>query len=143
MHLPATHRVAGVSTVAVILAVCVLHYTWAVLLLASPVAAHSTPVSIVVTVFGGRYGAAAALITVALLAQAAPVVPAAYLPVALVPQQVLLLMSAGAGLYAAAAGHYADGVQRGWPFILGDQAPMILVAALYTLALVSAGRWAE
>jgi ABC-type transport system involved in cytochrome c biogenesis permease component len=117
---------------------CVLHYAWSVLLAASPEAMHSTPVSAVVAVSGGRWGALAALVTCASAALAAPLARRGrLLPVLLVPQQTLLLMSAGAALHATAAGHYADGVPRPWPFILGDQLPVILTALLYTAALLS------
>jgi hypothetical protein len=121
----------------VILYACLLHYVWALLLALSPAAAHSTPVAVIVSALGGRWQAVAALLACAVLAQLAPLARRVLLPVFLVPQQLLLLMSAGAGLYAASAGHYADGVARGWPFILGDQAPVILVAFLYTTALLT------
>ena len=90
---------------------CALHYIWGILLAVSPAAMHSTPVSAIVAVFGGRWGAMAALLAVAAAAHAGSLARRRWmLPALLVPQQTLLLISAGAALYAAAAGHYADGV---------------------------------
>lgn len=134
-------RFAAAPAMAVVYGVCALHYTWAALLFWSPVAARSTPVSVIVHGFGGRYQGAIALLFAGLLAQAAPLVPRFFLPAVLVPQQAILLTSAAAGIYAAVQQRYADGVLRGWPFILGDQAPMILAAVLYAIALVSVWRW--
>lgn len=119
---------------------CALHYTWGILLAISPSAAHSTPVSAIVTIFGGRWAAMAALIISAAAATAVSLVRSVrrawLLPLLLVPQQCLLIMSAGGGIYAAIVGHYADGVPRPWEFILGDQLPVALAAVLYTFALI-------
>ena len=96
-------------------------------------------------VAGGRYRAAVWLIIVAIPAFAYPLVRefGRYgLPLMLIPQQVLLLMSAFAGIHAAVQQHYADGVLRGWAFILGDQMAMIALAVLYTIAIVEAA-WAD
>lgn len=114
-----------------------LHAIWAVLLSVSPLAAHSTPVSVVVTLLGGRWPAVAALAVSGLLAVLVTRARTGLAPLLLVPQQIMLLMSAAAGIYAAVMGHYADGVPRAWEFILGDQSPVILVAFLYTTALLA------
>lgn len=132
---------ARVNAWYVVFYTCLLHCVWAVLLVASPAAEHSTPVSIIVTASGGRWAAVTALILCAAAAWLPPLLPRHRgLLALLVPQQLLLLLSAGAGIYAAAAGHYADGVPRPWPFILGDQLPVIFVAFLYSAALLAIGR---
>jgi hypothetical protein len=123
---------------AVVWYACALHYAWGILLAISPAAMRSTPVSAIAAVLGGRWGAMATLFTVATAALAAGVARHPWpRPVLLVPQQTVLLMSAGAGLHAAVLGHYADGVPRPWPFILGDQFPVILAAVLYSAALLT------
>lgn len=133
----------------VILMVSFLHLTWAALLLSSASAAHSTPVGAVITVLHSRSAAVVALAGTGLLALLAawfhenPLhrsMRPRYLALLLVPQQILLIMSAAGGISAAINGHYADGVARPWQFILGDQLPVILVALLYTTAILVIGR---
>lgn len=133
----------------IILMVSFLHLTWAALLLWTPAAAHSTPVAAVISVFHSRAGAVAALAGTGVLALVAAwfhqnptriATHPRYLALALIPQQVLLFMSAAGGITAAIRGHYADGVARPWQFIIGDQLPVILVALLYTTAILIAGR---
>ena len=55
---------------------------------------------------------------------------------ALLPQQAILTASAYAAAAAVVTAHYGDGVIRQRPFILADQAPVILVFALHTAAVV-------
>ena len=57
------------------------------------------------------------------------------------PQQALLLLSAGGSLACVLRGAYADGSQRPWPFILVDQSPNILVAVFHSLALLEVFAW--
>jgi hypothetical protein len=53
----------------------------------------------------------------------------------MVPQQLLLFVSAGGAVQAILEGHFADGVERPWTFLLADQSPAILAAIGHTLAL--------
>jgi hypothetical protein len=55
---------------------------------------------------------------------------------ALLPQQAILTASAYAAAAAVVTAHYGDGVIRPRPFILADQAPVILIFALHTAAVV-------
>jgi hypothetical protein len=55
---------------------------------------------------------------------------------ALLPQQVLLTLSAYAAIAAVIAGHYGDGLPRPRLFILADQAPAILALILHTAAVI-------
>ena len=52
------------------------------------------------------------------------------------PQQFILLVSAAGAGNAILNGHYADGVPRPHVFILIDQIPIVLTAALHTAALI-------
>lgn len=129
----------------VIIYASLLHYAWAALLAYDPAAGNSTPVHVLVHYCGGRPQAVFVLLLTATMALCAPLVhhPAvrrAMLPVLLIPQQIILFMSAGAGIDAALVGHYADLTPRPWPFILSDQLPVILVSLLYTTALLTIGR---
>lgn len=58
--------------------------------------------------------------------------------IALVPQQLLLLISAGGAVAAISAGMYADGTIRSRAFIAVDQVPAILTALCHTMAIVRA-----
>lgn len=122
---------------------------WAVLLTWLPAALLATPVAPVAALFGGPVTVTVVLLAAALLAQSAIVfrrlpprrpLPAWLLLLALVPQQILLLVSAFGGIQAVVNGHYADGTVRPWQFIIADQLPVILLALIYTAAMLAAGR---
>jgi hypothetical protein len=126
----------------IVLYASLLHLVWAGLLIASPEAAGPTPVHVLTVLCGGRYRAAFVLLLIALAAlmvifQRGRVSNRA-MSLLLVPQQLTLLLSAGAGMYATIVQHYADGAPRAWPFILADQFPVILAALLYTIAVLEA-----
>jgi hypothetical protein len=124
----------------IVLFASLLHVAWAGLLVFSADAAKSTPVAVISSLCGGRYRAAFVLIVFAVAAMTFPFfrrrITSTAMAGLLIPQQFLLLMSAGAGVWAAVQEKYADGVVRGWPFILSDQLPSILLALLYTVAVV-------
>lgn len=56
-------------------------------------------------------------------------------PLCLLPQQFLLMVSAGGALWAMWLGQFADGVQRSHAFLVADQAPAVIAAALHTYAI--------
>lgn len=124
----------------VVLLASLLHLMWAGLLIADVGAGGSTPVAILLRIFGGPVRATVVLVAVASAAMCFPFVryrmSAKAMAAMLLPQQTVLLMSAGAGLWATSIGHYADGVIRPWGFILADQLPVILLALLYTVAVL-------
>lgn len=126
----------------IVLLASLLHLAWAVLLLWSPTAGRSTPVAIIVRICGGQYRTAFVLATFAIVAMVFPFIryriTNRMMAGLLIPQQILLFFSAGAGVLATVRETYADGVVRGWPFILSDQLPVILTALLYTVAVLEA-----
>ena len=122
---------------------CALHLLWALLLAIDIRAANATPVSILFVLLGNsRLLVIFTLLVVAMLAggfldmRLRKQFNLSALSMLLVPQQTVLLCSAGAGIFAACAGHYADGVTKSWAHILADQLPVILMAFLYTVALL-------
>ncbi len=119
-----------------------LHFIWAFLLLLDDRAQGSTPVSIISKVCGGPVRSAVVLAVFGTMAIVFPFlkhrVSNAQLAVLLIPQQMLLILSAGAGLTAVVRSSYADGVVRAASFILADQLPSILLAILYTAVVVEA-----
>jgi hypothetical protein len=141
-----TWRAPAVNAIAlgkyVVLLASVLHLMWAALLVVDSAAERSTPVHIVSLVFGGPTRTAVVLVVVATLAMIFPFlrhrVTNHALALMLIPQQMVLLLSAGNGIRATAISHYADGVGRPWAFILADQLPVILLAVLYSVAVLEA-----
>lgn len=139
-------RTSRVSEVAigryVILFASLLHIGWAILLCINPEAGLATPVNVLVRFFGGPYRTAATLVFAAVLAMVFPFkrhrVSNLAMAGLLIPQQALLFMSAGAGIYAAFIGRYADGVPRGTVFIISDQLPIIILSLLYTVVVLEA-----
>jgi hypothetical protein len=126
----------------IILLASVLHLVWAGLLVFAQGAGNSTPVAIITKLSGGRERAAVILVGVSVAAltflYTKRTKSNATVSALLVPQQLLLFLSAGAGLWATIRESYADGVIRDWAFILTDQLPVILLAVLYTVVVLEA-----
>ena len=121
------------------LATSLLHALWGVLILCYPSDVGATPLAFfrlwvpVRWVEGLVYLGAAAL--------ASCLVPKGTRPRWLIacaapPQQILLLISSASSLYAVLVRHYADLVPRPWPFILADQAPILIFTLCHSLALL-------
>lgn len=58
----------------------------------------------------------------------------------LLPQQLLLMVTALTAFVAVAVGHYADGVVRPRLFIAADQLPAVIAALCHTFAVVDVHR---
>lgn len=130
----------------IILAACLLHYGWAVLLTFDNHSSEATPVAILVSQFGGRWSAIITLSTIASLAVGflnirvfKPISSGLY-GLLLFPQLYLLILSAGTGIMCAVHCRYADGVIRPSLFILADQSPVIVLTLLYGVAIIEIGR---
>ncbi len=54
----------------------------------------------------------------------------------LIPQQLVLMVSAGSSISAIIYGHYGDGVARTWQFILLDQSPFIVGTGIHTYIVI-------
>lgn len=116
-----------------------LHGIWALMIIASEDPFGSTPVHVLE--FGPRLltalllGGTAAMAVVGIGKRGTT---AGWL--LLLPQQVLLIVSAIGGIAAAALGHYADGVTRPHLFIAADQLPGIVAAVCHTFAIIDLHR---
>lgn len=126
----------------VISGICV-HLIWAILLGLDTRSANATPVSVIYTICDhSRIMAISAMVAVSLSAivflhhRANKVGFAPHIFFWLLPQHFLLCCSAGAGIYCAIVGHYADGVQRSFFHIIADQLPVVTLAGLYTVAML-------
>jgi hypothetical protein len=115
---------------------------WGVVVLFSPAAMGSTPLSTVADFFGrSPVAVSTGLLSASMAAFVAMLVdheddPDARTLVLLVPQQFFMLLAAGGAVLAILTETYADGVQRPMAFILADQTPWVLGAVLYTLSIV-------
>jgi hypothetical protein len=131
----------------IINAACLLHLSWAGLLCFDIRAGNSTPVSILFYLgVNNRLLVILSLIMVSASAhlflnlRLRQVYNTGTMSLLLLPQQLLLWCSAGAGIYATVIQRYADGVYRPWAHILADQLPVIITALLYTVAVIESGR---
>lgn len=110
----------------------IVHLVWAGLLLVDGTAVNTTPIHETAVALG-RYPTAALFFVVAILATVAIRLKNPWL---LLPQQTVMLAATTGGLFAIAAGAYADGTQRNPTFIAADQFPVIAATLLHTLAVI-------
>lgn len=123
---------------AVIWYACIMHFIWGTSLIIDPVAGGATALSVAMRVFGGHYGAAAAMYGVATLALFGIVkFHASFTKVwCMLPQQAMLVLSAGAVTSAMISSHFADGVMRSRAFIVVDQLPSLLIAVFHVIVVI-------
>ena len=115
-----------------------LHLIWAICLFVSPAALHATAVAGPARLFPNRFGLAILLIAVASVAVISlflkRLTPEKIL--LLVPQQLMLGLSAAAALSAMSHGHFADGVTRPHTFLVADQIPTVLALVFHSATIV-------
>lgn len=118
---------------------CILQLVWSVLILYSPQALLVTPLLGLTQLIGINHIFVSSILFFTDLAAiyflAKKDLKASNF-IYLIPQQIILLLSAFGCLQAVILGHYADGVVRSHLFILADQLPNILIAFLYTIAIL-------
>lgn len=126
----------------IVLYAAVLHYVWAACLWIDPAAGQATSLARLSSVIGPDLlpfllfaVSTLALVYVFFLAEMRLLGLLCVLP-----QQVILLMSAWTAVKAMSAGSFADGVLRPTAFITADQAPAVIAAILHTLAIIL-GAW--
>jgi hypothetical protein len=122
----------------IVLYAVILHYVWAASLLANPGAGAATSLSGLAWLFGPKPLAIIlfAVATMSLVFVAFASVRGIPSVLFALPQQVVLLLSAWTSLTAMWRGEFADGVSRPVAFIVADQAPAVIAAALHAVALV-------
>ena len=116
-----------------------VHLGWAFLLLISAEPLHTTPMA--ATPFRHNQYVGAAIYAFAAGCAVVPFIwdwiDASWLGLyCCLPQQFLLMYSAGSASLCVLRGMYADGVPRPWEFILADQLWVILSMLLHSASLV-------
>lgn len=118
----------------------IYHVVWGLLLIVNGGTLNFTGAGVIAGLFHNYRILAVALIGVGLIALGGtPLLPKKYVVLrlaCLIPQQIVLWTSAIAVLEAVAFGHFADGEIRPWQFILIDQMQTLLIALLYTIAVM-------
>ena len=115
-----------------------LHFVWMALIAGSSSALFVTATDSLRQQCGGRWQTAAALGIVASLALFSIWRNRADIwgLLTIVPQQLVMLLSAGSAIHAMWVSQFADGVVRPRAFIMTDQMPAVLAAAMHTMAIV-------
>jgi hypothetical protein len=127
--------------VSIMLCYCIaLHMSWSVILILDPAAIGATALSVFPYLFRGPDATSAILLFVGLLAAVTVLLRFPGRAWLLLPQQVILLVSAYTATAAAVLGQYADGVPRPAAFILADQLHSILAAGGHAVAIFALWR---
>lgn len=77
------------------------------------------------------------LLTVSMLAAISRAAPKSVSLLFMIPQQLVLVVSALGAITAMQTGTFADGEVRPIPFIVADQAPSVLIAVFHILSVYS------
>lgn len=127
----------------IVWAAIVLHLLWAVNIMAEPVSAFATAPYAIHKAMGDT-AAPFVLSAAAMLGFVGMLFHKRFVSVLLMlPQCWLLCISAMSAVRAVWLGQFPDGVERARLFILNDQALSILLAVLYTIAVVQIARTKE
>lgn len=123
-----------------ILYAIVLHLVWALTLYLDDSAANATAVASIRYAIPRPFGILAMLLVAGLAVVGLSMRNAWHATMLMIPQQFLLLISAGGAFEAMWEGQFADGVVRPTAFIVADQMPAILAAIGHVLAIFAMAR---
>lgn len=115
-----------------------LHGLWAILLFVSASTLGATAISGPAELFPNRIGLAILFIVVAACALLGIYMkkPSPTKVMLLVPQQIMLGLSAFAAIEAMVHSQFADGIVRPQPFLIADQAPAVLALLVHSATIV-------
>lgn len=122
-------------SIMVIFAIC-LHLEWATLLLIDSSAANATALHSLFRYIPEIHVLALTVASAAILAGIGLWTYRPLIMLLLIPQQILLMMSAAGTIDAVWLGHFADGVIRPRAFIAADQCYAVLAAIGHTVAII-------
>ncbi len=115
-----------------------LHIVWAVALLVDSSTQGVTAVSVAARMFGWPW-TSVFMLTAAAMAIVGIIVPITHCRCNtwfMLPQQFLLILSAGGALSAMVQSKFADGVLRPRAFLIADQLPAILIAVAHVVVMI-------
>lgn len=115
----------------------VLHLCWATIVFVDANAIGATPISALDRVFGDQHDLVIGLTGTALLAAVSLFMRAPWIVLLLIPQQIMLAISADGAVVAILYAQYADGVIRPRAFIAADQLHVILAAIGHGIAMLA------
>ncbi len=113
-----------------------LHFTWSALLLADPSTIHVTAIDALYRYIDNVHALAAIVAGAAALASWGLFARMPWVVLLLIPQQILLMMSASGSIEAIWVSHFADGIVRSRGFLAADQLYAIVAAICHTIAIV-------
>lgn len=114
-----------------------LHLWWTLMIALDAAALHATGVASLYRYIHHRDVLAAVIGAAAVMALSGLFVRASWMVLLLVPQQVILMMSAAGAIDAMWLAQFADGVIRPRAFIAADQMYSVLAAIGHTMAIIA------
>lgn len=117
-----------------------LHLLWATLLLIDTNALNATALHAVQYYITSVSWLITILVTAAMMALIGLFTRSPWIVLFLIPQQIILMMSAAGAIEAMWLGQFADGVLRPQAFIIADQSPTVLAAIGHTVAIIAHAR---
>lgn len=126
-----------ISVSIMVMYACALHLSWAIIALIDRTAIGATAVDALYRFINSIPVLIAVLIAAAAMAFFAMFASKPWLFLLLMPQQILLCMSAAGAIEAMWIHQFADGVIRPFGFIAADQMHIALAAAGHTAAIVA------
>ncbi len=116
-------------------AIC-LHWIWGTLLLMSPTPLWVTGIATIPSLgFVDASTVGAFYLAIAFMALMGLAAPKYVGTIFLLPQQIVLVLSAYGAIHAMHTGAFADGVIRSTPFIIADQLPAVLLAVFHIISV--------
>lgn len=116
--------------------VSALHLFWAIAIWFDVSAASATPPSAIYRTFGSA--TSYLLLMASIFSALGLIVHRRWVIMFMMPQQLLLTISAIGAVIAIYTSAYADGIVRPRGFIAADQAPIIIMTVAYTISIVKA-----
>ncbi len=120
----------------IIIYAILLHLTWAAALLYDPAAGNATAVHTFLSFVSPEFAVATYIIVADVAIFGLVYKKSIIKPLCMLPQQFIMMVSAGGALWAMWLGQFADGVQRSHAFLIADQMPAVIAAILHTYAII-------
>lgn len=128
--------------ISVMIVTCMtLHVWWAIMLFGNEAALKTTAINALHDVIEDRFDMIFWLLSASSCSLVGWLIRRPWAGILLIPQSVLLWLSAAGVLSSVFLGHFADGVDRAREFIAADQMIYVFLAAGHTAALILHVLW--